>query len=102
MQGPSRVPAAKTPAIPQASKFKSQRKLDLPLVIRQLSVDRAPARRFRERGVVSCITVEYVSVQTTSAEVWMVREVEEFCPELQQARFPQYFFYCYLYHREVP
>ena len=33
LQEPSHIPPAKTPAIPHASKFNSQRKLDLPLVI---------------------------------------------------------------------
>ena len=79
------------PAIPQASEFKSQRKLDLPLVILQLMCDRAcaPVRRFRERGVVSWISGEYTGVQTSAAEVWMVQDVEELRSEFQHATLSQ-------------
>src|SRR5260370_27336132 len=65
--------------------FQPQRKLDLPLVIRQLSANLAPVRRFRERGMVNLITVEYCGVQAIAAEVCMVEDVEEFRPEFHHA-----------------
>src|SRR6266853_1367092 len=79
------------PAISQASEFKSQRKLNLPLVIRQLMCDLActPVHRFRERGVVSISSVEYAGVQTLTAEVWMVQDVEELRSEFQHATLSQ-------------
>ncbi len=89
MQGPSRIPVAKTPANPQASEFKSQGKLDLTLVILQHMCDLActPVRPFRERGVVTWSSVEYTGVQTLATEVWMVQDVEELRSEFQHATF---------------
>src|SRR5260370_591410 len=71
--------------------FQPQRKLDLPLVIRQLMGDPACTRvqRFRERGHVLSLTGEYLSVQTAAAEVCMVEDVEEFSSEFQHATFSQ-------------
>ena len=89
--GSSRAPTAKTPAIPQTSEFNSQRKLDLPLVIRQLFCDLARTRShgFRERACVTSVTAEYARAQVIAAEVCMVQDVEEFRAELQHAGFSQ-------------
>ena len=89
-KGSSRLPAATTPAIPQLE-FNSQGKLDLPLVIRQLSGDLACTRsnRLREWANVTSVAVEHCSAQVIAAEVSMIEDVEEFSAELQQAGFSQ-------------
>jgi hypothetical protein len=91
LQGPSHIPTATTPAFPQASEFNSERKLDLPLVIRQLSCDLACTRAygFRERGYVTWGTIEYGGAQVIAAEVGMVQDVEKFRAELQHPGFSQ-------------
>jgi hypothetical protein len=62
--GPSRIAAAKAPAIPHALEFKSQRKLDLPLAILYLLSRMPIARHFRERANVSCITGENFDLES--------------------------------------
>src|SRR5258707_9864203 len=89
--GPPRVPGEKAPSIPRDLKFNSQRKLDLPLVICQLSCDLACTRayRFRERCNVTWNTIEYRGAQVIAAEVGMVQDIEEFCAEFHHAGFSQ-------------
>src|SRR5260370_3884841 len=71
--------------------FQPQRKLDLPLVIVQHVgyLSRALVRFFRERGHVTCSSVEYAGMQTRAAEIGMVEHVEEFRSELQIPAFSQ-------------
>src|SRR5258706_16265766 len=71
--------------------FNSQRKLDLALVVRELSCHLACAGlyRFREWAQIRSITREYSCAQMIAAEVWMVHDVEELCAKLQQAGFSQ-------------
>ena len=71
--------------------FQPQRKLDLPLVIRQLILDQARScfRRFCERGQGIPVSIEYIGPQLIAAEVCMVEDVEEFRPEFQHAAFSQ-------------
>ena len=92
--GSSRDLIAKTPAIPQALEFNSQRKLDLPLAILDFLVGPPIAWLFRERAdiayrTVSLSTVENLRVEMLTAKVWMVHDVEEFGAELQIATLSQ-------------
>ena len=71
--------------------FQPQRKLDLPLVIRQLVLDQARCcfRRFREWAQSPRPSVENIGPQLVATEVCMVEDVEKFSPELQHPAFSQ-------------
>src|SRR6266849_2640285 len=106
LRGPSRVAAARALAIPKALKFKSQRKLNLPLAILDLLRDPPAARRFQERcdvrGTAGRRTGENLGVEMLTTKVWMVHDVEEFGTELHHAGLSQESQLCILHHRKIP
>src|ERR1700730_17867909 len=96
------------PSIPQASKFNSQRKLDLPLAILYLCIGPPIMRLFRERAYVTYSLVilsagENLDVEmVAAAKVRMVYDVEEFGAELQHAGLSQEPLSWSIHQRKVP